>query len=79
MGRPQQPEIRRSQRGNLEQESGRRRQEAEGQPAETGASGPVPEANRPGHRETTTCTNCGFDVPQGEKTCPRCGTPLPQG
>jgi rubrerythrin len=77
MSRPQQPEIRRSQRGRLEQESWRRRQEAEGRPHADPPPAQVPEGNRPGRRHTWNCANCGFDVSQGEQTCPRCGATIP--
>ncbi len=77
MTRPQQPELRRSQRGRLEQESWRRKAEAEGVPPAEGQTGPVPEGNRPVRTQTWTCTNCGFDVPQGDQRCPRCGSDLP--
>jgi rubrerythrin len=77
MSKPQQPELRRSRRGRLEQESWRRRQEAERKPRAGRSAAPVPEGNRPGHQETWSCTNCGFDVPQGEQTCPRCGATIP--
>jgi hypothetical protein len=49
MSRPQSNEIRRSQRGRLEQESWRRKQEAEGRPKDKDKATPVPEENRPGH------------------------------
>ncbi|HEV3475643.1 MAG TPA: zinc-ribbon domain-containing protein [Actinomycetota bacterium] len=77
MSRPQQNEIRRSERGKLEQESLHRKAEAEKRPADGRPTGPVPEGNRPGRRQTWTCTNCGFHVPEAEQRCPRCGADLP--
>jgi hypothetical protein len=49
MSRPQSNEIRRSERGRLEQESWRRKQEAERRPKRKAQPGPVPEENRSGH------------------------------
>jgi hypothetical protein len=48
-GKPQQPELRRSERGRTDREYWKRRQEPEGEPREEGDGGPVPEVNRPGH------------------------------
>jgi hypothetical protein len=50
MGRPQQPELGRS--GHTPVTEGQHAKEViqrQGQPGEKGATGPVPEANRPGH------------------------------
>ncbi len=48
MERPQQQEIARSERGDVVQEA--REQRAGDVPSEEGATGPVPEENRAGHR-----------------------------
>ena len=50
MGKPQQPELGRS--GHTPVIEGQHAKEViqgQGQPGEEGATGPVPEANRPGH------------------------------
>jgi hypothetical protein len=49
MSDPQQPELRRSGRGDATQEGRRERHEREDDPARRGRSGPVPPGNRPGH------------------------------
>ena len=49
MTKPQQPELRRSDRGQTDQREWARHEEARGRRRETGRSGPVPEENRPGH------------------------------
>ena len=48
-GKPQQPELRRSERGGVDREHWKRSQEPKGRPKEEGTGGPVPEENRPGH------------------------------
>jgi hypothetical protein len=50
MSSPQQPELRRSGRGDVTQEGRREAREAEEQPASGGRTGPVPPDNQPGHR-----------------------------
>jgi hypothetical protein len=47
MSNPQQPEIRRSGRGEIVQDAAKTR--SGGTPAEGGDTGPVPEDNQPGH------------------------------
>jgi hypothetical protein len=47
-GKPQQPELRRSEPGRVDREHWKRRQEPE-EPRDQGEEGPVPEENRPGH------------------------------
>jgi len=49
MGTPQQPELRRSKRGEIDPQSRKVTREAERRGRETDAGGPVPEENRPGH------------------------------
>jgi hypothetical protein len=54
MGKPQQPELGRS--GHTPVTEGQHAKEViqgEGQPEEEGATGPVPEANRPGYHPET--------------------------
>jgi hypothetical protein len=46
---PQQPELRRSNRGDVTQDGRRTTREAEGDDDVAGRSGPVPPQNRPGH------------------------------
>jgi hypothetical protein len=48
-GKPQQSELRRSERGRVDRDHWKRHQEPEGQPRDDGSGGPVPEENRPGH------------------------------
>ncbi|HEX2578729.1 MAG TPA: hypothetical protein VHK88_20465 [Aquihabitans sp.] len=48
MTKPQQPELRRSGYGATDDDSAKVNVDAE--PGVGGAAGPVPEANRPGHR-----------------------------
>jgi hypothetical protein len=48
-GKPQSPELRRSERGRVDREHWKRKQEPEGEPRDEGSGGPVPEENRPGH------------------------------
>ncbi|HWC32625.1 MAG TPA: hypothetical protein VG709_05800 [Actinomycetota bacterium] len=50
MTKPQQPELRRSDRGQTDQGEWARREEARRRRRERDPSGPVPEANQPGHR-----------------------------
>ena len=49
MSTPQQPELRRSGKGATDPASAKAAAEVGGPTDEAGASGPVPEANRPGH------------------------------
>ena len=49
MGDPQQPEIRRSGRGDVTQEGRRTTRETDDPGSSDGRSGPVPPQNRPGH------------------------------
>jgi hypothetical protein len=54
MGRPQQPELGRSgHTPAVEGQHAREVIEGQGQPADEGSAGPVPEANRPGHHPET--------------------------
>lgn len=46
---PQQPELRRSGRGDTSQDTRHAKQEARGLPKTKGKRGKVPEENRPGH------------------------------
>jgi hypothetical protein len=46
---PQQPELRRSNRGDVTQDGRRTTREAESDDDVSGRSGPVPPQNRPGH------------------------------
>ncbi|HSL10636.1 MAG TPA: hypothetical protein VLA82_04920 [Actinomycetota bacterium] len=50
MSDPQQPELRRSERGDVTQEGRRVTREADDAGAPGGRSGPVPPENQPGHR-----------------------------
>jgi hypothetical protein len=50
MSKPQQPEIRRSGRGETEQDGRRQTRETESTTKTGGRTGPVPPENRPGHR-----------------------------
>jgi hypothetical protein len=47
--KPQQPELRRSERGRSIASTGKRHQEPGGEPRDEGSGGLVPEENRPGH------------------------------
>jgi hypothetical protein len=49
MSDPQQPELRRSGRGDVTQEGRRERHEGEEEERRSGRTGPVPPDNRPGH------------------------------
>lgn len=49
MSDPQQPEIRRSERGDVTQEGRRITREEDDPGTKRGRSGPVPPENRPGH------------------------------
>ncbi len=49
MTKPQQPELRRSDRGQTDQQEWARREEARQRRRERGPTGPVPEENQPGH------------------------------
>lgn len=50
MGTPQQPELRRSGRGETDPEGRRQTREQESETKRRGRRGPVPPENRPGHR-----------------------------
>jgi hypothetical protein len=47
---PQQPELRRSNRGDVTQEGRRETRESDDERSSGGSSGPVPPENQPGHR-----------------------------
>jgi hypothetical protein len=49
MSSPQQPELRRSGRGDVTQEGRRETREQDDDGPDTGRTGPVPPDNRPGH------------------------------
>jgi len=49
MGRPQQPELRRSDRGETNPQGRKVTREAERPGRERGPGGPLPEENQPGH------------------------------
>jgi hypothetical protein len=49
MSSPQQPELRRSGRGDVTQEGRRETREGEDAPQRGGRTGPVPPDNQPGH------------------------------
>lgn len=61
MSDPQQPELRRSGRGDVTQEGRRETHEADADLKTSGKAGPVPPANRPGHHP---------DVEQDKPTAP---------
>jgi hypothetical protein len=50
MTKPQQPEIRRSERGETDQDGRRQTREQESSTERSGRTGPVPPENQPGHR-----------------------------
>ena len=52
MVKPQQPEVRRSDRGATSDDAAKGRLTAPGVPGIAAAGGPVPEGNQPGHRPT---------------------------
>jgi len=62
MSRPQQPELRRSGRGETDQEWRREAREAKRDPMVTGRAGPVPEENRPDREQDQPE---GLDRPAG--------------
>ena len=49
MGKPQQPELERSGRGEVDPDGRRAAREARGRPSAKGKTGKVPEENQPGH------------------------------
>src|SRR5687767_6342180 len=49
VGKPQQPELRRSEQGQIEQANWARKESTKRTPKKKGRGGPVPEENRPGH------------------------------
>lgn len=49
MSKPQQPELHRSGKGASDPGSAKAKVEVSGEPPGSGAPGPVPEANTPGH------------------------------
>jgi len=66
MSRPQQPELRRSGRGETDQEGRREAREEKPGPKVAGRAGPVPEGNRPGRRpEHDEDKPEGLDPPAG--------------